>query len=99
MTACFVLSEIVKVEQPEDYEKETWQMEDSERIQLVPQLKERGNTEFKKKNFAKAAELYSKAIGILEQLMLKWKLFSKISIVGKFIIFLEKNRTMKIGIT
>lgn len=67
----FFVKEILKVEQPEDYEKEVWQMEDKEKITLVPQLKELGNQEFKKKNYKKAAELYAKAIGILEQLMLK----------------------------
>ncbi|CAH1968385.1 unnamed protein product [Acanthoscelides obtectus] len=64
--------EVVKVEQPEEYEKESWQMEDSEKLEMVPKLKEQGNKEFQKKNYAKAAECYFKAIGMLEQLMLKY---------------------------
>lgn len=46
-------------------------MEEKEKISMVPKLKEQGNFEYKNKNFTKAAELYAKAVGILEQLMLK----------------------------
>lgn len=59
------------MEQPEDYEKETWQMEVPERIEKIPQLKQQGNEEYRKKNYAKAAEMYATALSILEQLMLK----------------------------
>ncbi|CAG9833790.1 unnamed protein product [Diabrotica balteata] len=65
--------EITNIEQPESYEKETWQMEEGEKIELIPKLKEQGNEEYKNKNYKKASELYAKAIGILEQLMLKEK--------------------------
>jgi len=65
--------EIVKVQQPEEYEKETWQMDETERIELVPKLKSQGNEEYNKKKYERAADLYSKAIGILEQQMLKEK--------------------------
>lgn len=61
----------MKVEQPENYEKESWQLEENEKIELVPKLKEQGNQEYKNKNYIKASELYAKAIGMLEQLMLK----------------------------
>nr|CAI5859102.1 unnamed protein product [Callosobruchus analis] len=65
--------EVVKIEQPDEYEKESWQMEECEKLAMVPKLKEQGNKEFQKKDYAKAAEMYSKAIGMLEQLMLKEK--------------------------
>ncbi|KAJ8930913.1 hypothetical protein NQ314_016237 [Rhamnusium bicolor] len=65
--------EILKVEQPENYERETWQLDEEERIQLIPKLKEQGNEEYKNKNYAKAADLYAKAVGMLEQLMIKEK--------------------------
>ncbi|XP_018566570.2 AH receptor-interacting protein [Anoplophora glabripennis] len=65
--------EILKVEQPESYEKESWQLEENEKIELIPKLKEQGNEEYKNKNYGKAAELYAKAVGMLEQLMLKEK--------------------------
>ncbi|KAJ8925097.1 hypothetical protein NQ315_001278 [Exocentrus adspersus] len=65
--------EVLKVEQPDSYEKESWQLEEEEKIKMIPQLKEQGNLEYKNKNYEKAAELYAKAIGMLEQLMLKEK--------------------------
>jgi AH receptor-interacting protein len=65
--------ELLKVEQPEDYEKESWQMNEDEKLKLVPQLKELGNEEFKKRNYQTASDHYAKAIGIIEQLMIKEK--------------------------
>ncbi|XP_057652989.1 AH receptor-interacting protein [Diorhabda carinulata] len=65
--------EVTKVEQPESYERETWQMGEDERLELIPKLKEQGNEEYKKKNYEKASDLYAKALGLLEQLMLKEK--------------------------
>ncbi|XP_017775835.1 PREDICTED: AH receptor-interacting protein [Nicrophorus vespilloides] len=61
--------ELLEVSQPGEYEKETWQMSEGERIDMVPMLKEKGNNEFKLKNYQAAAEYYTKAIAILEQLM------------------------------
>ncbi|GJQ87541.1 hypothetical protein Trydic_g4815 [Trypoxylus dichotomus] len=65
--------ELIHIDQPEHYEKEIWQMDEDERLKLVPQLKERGNEEYKKKNYGIAADIYAQAIGILEQFMLKEK--------------------------
>ena len=66
-----VLLELIKVEHPEDYEKDAWQMNEGEKLDLVPQLKEMGNKEYKEKNYQIAADQYAKAIGIIEQLMIK----------------------------
>ena len=65
--------ELVDVKQPDDYEKDLWQLSEDERLQLVPELKQKGNDEYNKKNYALAADTYAQAIGILEQLMLKEK--------------------------
>lgn len=65
--------ELIHIDQPESYEKEVWQMSEDERLDLVPELKEQGNEEYKKKNYGNAADIYAKAIGILEQFMLKEK--------------------------
>ncbi|KAJ3664391.1 hypothetical protein Zmor_008566 [Zophobas morio] len=65
--------ELIKVEHPEDYEKDAWQMNEGEKLDLVPQLKEMGNKEYKEKNYQIAADQYAKAIGIIEQLMIKEK--------------------------
>ena len=66
----FVL-EVVKVEQPGEYEKETWALSEEEKIARVPVLKEEGNAFFKEKNYEAATKKYQDAIGILEQSMLR----------------------------
>ncbi|XP_063825728.1 AH receptor-interacting protein [Ostrinia nubilalis] len=63
--------ELLKVESEEDYEKDIWQLNEKERLDFVPTLKERGNKLFKEKNYAEAEECYKKAIGICEQLLLR----------------------------
>lgn len=64
---------------PEDYAKETWQLNESEVLTLIPKLRIEGNEIFKTGDFGKAEELYSKAIGLLEQMMLKYALQSAFS--------------------
>lgn len=46
-------------------------MDEREKLETVPKLREKGNEEFRNKNYKEAADSYAKAIGILEQLMLK----------------------------
>lgn len=62
--------ELIQIILPNEYEKETWQMTEDEKLKSVPDLKEKGNVFFRKKDYDRAAEMYAKAIGILEQLML-----------------------------
>lgn len=70
--ACFL--ELVRVESPEEYQKESWQFKEDEKLQMVPVLKERGNIAFKNSDYKAAIEAYSMAIGFLEQLMMKYNL-------------------------
>ncbi|XP_046980584.1 aryl-hydrocarbon-interacting protein-like 1 isoform X2 [Schistocerca americana] len=65
--------ELLKVEGPEEYKKESWQMNADEKLSAVPKLRERGNQLYKEKNFDEAAGLYAEALGLLEQLMLNEK--------------------------
>ena len=65
--------EVLSVSQPEDYEKESWQMDAEEKIASVPQLKEEGNKLFVAKNYEPAALKYRDALGRLEQLLLREK--------------------------
>ncbi|KAI4503599.1 hypothetical protein M0802_001002 [Mischocyttarus mexicanus] len=65
--------ELTQIILPNEYEKETWQMTEDEKLKSVPDLKEKGNFLFKNKDYDKASEMYAKAIGILEQLMLAEK--------------------------
>ncbi|XP_043273267.1 AH receptor-interacting protein [Venturia canescens] len=62
--------ELLKVVPPSEYEKESWQMTEKERLDSVPGLREKGNSQFKEKNYKAASESYATAIGTLEQLML-----------------------------
>ncbi|KOX68421.1 AH receptor-interacting protein [Melipona quadrifasciata] len=62
--------ELVKVILPDEYEKESWQMTEDEKLKSIPDIKERGNVLFKEKDYNGACEMYAKGIGILEQLML-----------------------------
>lgn len=88
--------EIVKVEQPDTYEKEVWQLGEQEKVNLVPKLKELGNVEYNNKNYIKAAELYAKAVGILEQLMLEYEDCPVFFHISRF-AFPEKNHMMLNG--
>lgn len=61
----------MKVESPEDYEKESWQLNEEEKLKKIPALKNQGNELYKQTEYSKACDKYAQAIGILEQLMLK----------------------------
>ncbi|KAF7988811.1 hypothetical protein HCN44_007121 [Aphidius gifuensis] len=65
--------ELTKVIQPSEYEKESWQMTEDEKLKNIPILREKGNKLFKDKKIDEAASNYAVAIGILEQLMLAEK--------------------------
>lgn len=64
----FIL-ELTEVET--SYEKESWQMDEDEKLKKIPELKSEGNDLYHKQEYKKAAEKYALAIGMLEQLMLK----------------------------
>jgi len=68
--------ELIEVSTPDQYEKETWQMDEIEKLAAVPRLKEEGNNLYRNKEYAKASQKYSMAIGILEQLMIKYVNFN-----------------------
>ncbi|CAL7947725.1 unnamed protein product [Xylocopa violacea] len=65
--------ELVKVILPHEYEKESWQMTEDEKLKSIPDIREKGNTLFRNKNYESACNMYAKGIGILEQLMLAEK--------------------------
>ncbi|XP_035777771.1 AH receptor-interacting protein-like [Anopheles albimanus] len=65
--------ELLSVESPGEYEQESWQLSDEEKLQRVSRLREQGNTAYGLQQYAAALAAYSNAIGIVEQLMLKEK--------------------------
>lgn len=65
----------MKVENSGEYEEESWQMTEEQKLKSVPYLREEGNTLYRKNQYAAAADKYAQAIGYLEQLMLKYDSF------------------------
>ena len=65
-------TDVESIEEPGDYKKESWAMDFDEKLAAVPRLKEEGNQHYKDKNYAEAAKSYSEALGLLEQLMLRY---------------------------
>uniref|UniRef100_A0A0P5NMD3 Aryl hydrocarbon receptor-interacting protein AIP722 n=1 Tax=Daphnia magna TaxID=35525 RepID=A0A0P5NMD3_9CRUS len=65
--------ELLGVDLPQSYQKETWQMDERERLDALPRLKHEGNNLYQNKKNAEASLIYAQAIGIIEQLQLKEK--------------------------
>lgn len=65
--------ELLSVESSDDYEKDSWQLDDDEKVTTIEKLKGRGNEFFKLKNMPEAEKSYGQALGMVEQLMLKEK--------------------------
>ncbi|XP_031844618.1 aryl-hydrocarbon-interacting protein-like 1 isoform X2 [Nomia melanderi] len=65
--------ELTNVVLPDEYEKESWQMTEDEKLKSIPEIKEKGNALFKEKDYEAACNVYAKGIGMLEQLMLAEK--------------------------
>lgn len=63
--------EVLKVERSNEYEKELWQYSSEERLNLVPELKEKGNKLYAQKLYDEAEDCYRQAIAICEQLMIR----------------------------
>ena len=64
--------ELLSVEQPEEYKKEAWQMDAGEKAGEIPALREEGNRLYMERRVDEAEEKYKTAIGMLEQLMLRY---------------------------
>lgn len=65
--------ELLDVKENSSYEKELWQLSESDQLDLIKALRERGNEFYESKDYTNAAESYNKALGIIESLMLKEK--------------------------
>jgi len=65
--------ELLSVVKPGEYEKETWQMDSEEKLNVVPKLKAEGNELYTKGEYKESAEKYAQALGCLEQLCLREK--------------------------
>lgn len=65
--------ENLSIDLPEEYERESWQMNEDEKLKSVENYRSRGNEMFKNNRFEEAEEMYSLALGTIEQLMLREK--------------------------
>lgn len=65
--------ELVTVSQPDEYEKEIWQMDENEQEKAVPALRESGNLLFKVKKYQEASVKYGEALSILDNCAMKEK--------------------------
>ena len=65
------LLELLKIESPDEYKKESWQMSEKEKLDQIPKLREEGNQFYKENEFDAACQSYSLALSFIEQLMLK----------------------------
>ncbi|XP_065083417.1 AH receptor-interacting protein [Ochlerotatus camptorhynchus] len=68
----FIL-EVLSIERPEEYQKDSWQLNDEEKLDQVQRQREKGNECYARKDYEGATEAYSFATGLVEQLMLKEK--------------------------
>ncbi|CAG2178472.1 unnamed protein product, partial [Oppiella nova] len=65
--------ELLSVESPEEYDKELWQMSESELLEAIPRYRTEGNRLYSGGQHREADQLYSKAVAIVEQLLLREK--------------------------
>uniref|UniRef100_A0A131XI97 Putative aryl-hydrocarbon receptor-interacting protein n=1 Tax=Hyalomma excavatum TaxID=257692 RepID=A0A131XI97_9ACAR len=65
--------ELLKVEEPGEYEKDAWAMTAEERLRAVPALKEQGNRAFQAGDMDAAMNKYREALEHLENLLLREK--------------------------
>ena len=63
--------EVLSIERPDEYKKESWQMDADEKLGNVPKLKEEGNAMYRAGMIRDAADKYWEALSLLEQLMLR----------------------------
>ncbi|XP_061074134.1 aryl-hydrocarbon-interacting protein-like 1 isoform X1 [Conger conger] len=68
----FVL-ELVKVEQPSEYDRESWALSDEERLKVVPLLHGQGNKLFKQGHYPQAANKYKEGIICIKNIQTKEK--------------------------
>lgn len=57
---------------PDDYEKEAWQLNDEEKLSNVERLRNLGNAAYKNRDFETAEAQYCRAVGMVDQLLLKY---------------------------
>lgn len=65
-------TELLSAELPDEYEKESWQLDDTEKLSTINRLRNEGNDAYKAKDYEHAEQRYRTALGMVEQLILKY---------------------------
>lgn len=71
---CFLKIELISIELPHEYEKESWQLNDNEKTNTVQKYRDLGNELYRNGKIAEAEEKYRAALAIVEQLLVKYAL-------------------------
>lgn len=73
------------MQQPSEYNRETWALSDEERLKAVPVLHGHGNKLFKQGEYEKATQKYKEAIICLKNV--QTKVWSQTSALGRLLFF------------
>lgn len=65
-------AELISIESPSEYEKESWQLNDIEKTAAIDRLREEGNELYRQGESEAAEEKYKTALGMIEQLLMKY---------------------------
>lgn len=92
--------ELISVELPNEYEKESWQLSENEKFNTIKECRETGNELYRNGKIDEAEEKYRSALAIIEPLLLKF-VFNKQMINVKrevnYCHFAEKNHMTQNG--
>lgn len=71
---CFTFesTEMISIELPEEYQRDSWQLSEDEKTKAIHVLREEGNALYAKGDRDAAELKYHSAIAIIEQLLMKW---------------------------
>ena len=67
-----LFAELTKIEEPGEYKKDSWALDEQEKQDAIPRLKAEGNALFKEKEYSLACEKYAEALGHIEHLVLRY---------------------------
>lgn len=81
------------MQQPSEYNRETWALSDEERLKVVPVLHGQGNKFFKEGEYEKATQKYKEAIICLKNVQTKVSSHSS-ALDHLFFIACEENWTV-----
>lgn len=68
----WTLAEIISIESPSEYEKDSWQLDDTEKTAAIERLRDEGNELYRQGKSEAAEGKYKIALGMIEQLLMKF---------------------------